>query len=117
MGCKGPQTHAACSTNHFNEVTDCWPIGAGTPCVGCTEKAVAFRVPIFALADIHGATPPETFPGVNTRTGSIGAAATGLAGLVAGAIGGAAWAASHRLPAGEEEAVAAKANSGKAGDE
>jgi len=116
MGCKGPQTHAACSTTHFNEVPDCWPIGAGTPCVGCTEKAVAFRIPIFQLANIYGATPPETFPGINSRIGSIGTAAAGMAGLVAGAIGGAAWAASKRLPESEHEAEDAKTTSGKAGD-
>ncbi len=117
MGCKGPETHAACSTTHFNEVPDCWPIGAGTPCVGCTEKTVAFRVPIFQLADIHGATPPETFPGINARIGSIGAAATGVAGLVAGAIGGAAWSASKRLPESEHDTEEAKDTSGKAGDQ
>jgi hydrogenase small subunit len=117
MGCKGPQTHAACSTNHFNEVPDCWPIGAGTPCVGCTEKAIAFRVPIFQLAEIHGATPPETFPGINARIGSVGAAAAGLAGLVAGAIGGAAWVGSHKLPGAAEANDDSKANSTKAGGE
>jgi hydrogenase small subunit len=112
MGCKGPQTHAACSTTHFNEVPDCWPIGAGTPCVGCTEKAIAFRVPIFQLADIHGATPPEAFPLVNTRIGSIGTAAAGLAGLVAGAIGGAAWVGSHKLPGKVEEEDKANTTAG-----
>ncbi len=116
MGCKGPQTHASCSTNHFNEIPDCWPIGAGTPCVGCTEKDVAFKVPIFALADIHGATPPEAFPLVNTRIGSIGAAGAGVAGLIAGAIGGAAFMASKKLPA-ESAADESKTKVGKAGGE
>jgi len=112
MGCKGPQTHAACSTNHFNEVPDCWPIGAGTPCVGCTEKAIAFRVPIFQLAEIHGATPPEAFPLVNTKIGSIGTAAAGLAGLVAGAIGGAAWVGAHKLPSTDDKPKSDAASSG-----
>ena len=119
MGCKGPVTHAACSTNHFNEVPDCWPIGAGTPCVGCTEKAVAFRIPIFDLADIHAATPPEAFPLINSKIGSVGAAATGVAGLVAGAIGGAAWMASKQLPKSAESQGSdeSKAKAGKAGGE
>ena len=52
LGCKGPVTHAPCSTRHFNEVVDCWPIGIGAPCVGCTEKDIAFTVPIFTTADI-----------------------------------------------------------------
>lgn len=119
MGCKGPVTHAACSTNHFNEVPDCWPIGAGTPCVGCTEKAVAFRIPIFELADIHAATPPEAFPLINSKIGSLGAAATGVAGLVAGAIGGAAFMASRQLPKSAEppSSEESKAKAGKAGGE
>ena len=31
-------THANCSTRHFGEVVDAWPIGIGHPCVGCTEQ-------------------------------------------------------------------------------
>jgi hydrogenase small subunit len=46
LGCKGPMTHANCSTLAFGEVVDCWPIGIGHPCVGCTEQAVAFRIPM-----------------------------------------------------------------------
>jgi hypothetical protein len=88
--------------------------------VGCTEKAIAFRKPIFALADIHGPTPPEALPLINTRVGSVGAAAAGLAGVVAGAIGGAAYMASKKLPASPEEAKGSgdsKAKAGKAGGE
>lgn len=36
LGCKGPVTHAGCATRQFNEVVDCWPIGTGAPCFGCT---------------------------------------------------------------------------------
>jgi hydrogenase small subunit len=98
LGCKGPATHAACSTRHFNEIPDCWPIGIGAPCVGCTEKAVAFRVPIFDTIEIHGATPPDALPLIHTPVGTVGAAAAGIAGVVAGAIGGAAWMAGKKLP-------------------
>jgi hydrogenase small subunit len=98
LGCKGPATHAACSTRHFNEIPDCWPIGIGAPCVGCTEKAVAFRVPIFQTIEIHGATPPDALPLIHTPVGTVGAAAAGIAGVVAGAIGGAAWMAGKKLP-------------------
>ena len=103
MGCKGPVTHAACSTRHFNEVPDVWPIGIGAPCVGCTEKDVAFRVPIFQTVDIHAATPPEALPLINTPIGSIGTVAAAMAGAIAGGIGGAALMASRRLPGGKEK--------------
>ena len=97
LGCKGPVTHAACSTNHFNEVPDVWPIGVGAPCVGCTEKSTAFRTPIFQTVDIHAVTPPEQYPRINTPVGNIGTAAAALAGAVVGTVGSAAYMASRRL--------------------
>src|SRR6476661_849908 len=43
LGCKGPVTHAACASRHFNETPGVWPIGTGTPCVGCTERESSGR--------------------------------------------------------------------------
>jgi len=103
MGCKGPATHAGCSTRHFNETPDVWPIGIGAPCVGCTEKAVAFRVPIFQTIDIHSVTPPDTYPLINARVGTIGAAAAAIAGAVAGGIGTAAWLSAQKLPSSTDQ--------------
>ncbi len=116
MGCKGPVTHAACSTRHFNEVPDVWPIGVGAPCVGCTEKDVAFRVPIFQTVDIHAATPPEALPLINTPIGSIGTVAAAMAGAIAGGIGGAALMASRRLPRGKDEVAGNDDAAGKPDD-
>jgi hydrogenase small subunit len=100
LGCKGPVTHAPCSTLHFNEIPDVWPIGIGAPCVGCTEKATAFRTPLFQTVDIHAVTPPDAFPGINMPVGSIGVAAAATLGVLAGAGGTAAAIASRRLPNG-----------------
>lgn len=36
MGCRGPDTHSNCYSVKWNDGTS-WPIGAGHPCVGCTE--------------------------------------------------------------------------------
>ncbi|MFN3533849.1 MAG: oxidoreductase, partial [Desulfatiglandales bacterium] len=36
MGCKGPDTYNNCPVVKFNEGTG-WPIGAGHPCIGCSE--------------------------------------------------------------------------------
>jgi [NiFe] hydrogenase small subunit len=36
MGCKGPDTHNNCPIIMFNDGTS-WPIGAGHPCIGCSE--------------------------------------------------------------------------------
>ncbi len=36
MGCKGPDTHNNCPIIMFNDGTN-WPVGAGHPCIGCSE--------------------------------------------------------------------------------
>ena len=98
MGCKGPDTHAGCSTRHFNEIPDVWPIGIGAPCIGCTEKSVAFRVPMFKVVQLHNpARPPETYAPINAPQGAISPVATGLAGLAAGALLGAGFVASRKF--------------------
>ena len=37
VGCKGPSTFSPCPITQWNLRTS-WPIGAGHPCLGCTEK-------------------------------------------------------------------------------
>ncbi|MES1259649.1 MAG: hydrogenase small subunit, partial [Gemmatimonadota bacterium] len=37
VGCKGPATFSPCPIIQWNEGTS-WPIGAGHPCLGCTER-------------------------------------------------------------------------------
>lgn len=98
MGCKGPETHAGCSTRHFNEMPDVWPIGIGAPCIGCTEKSIAFRVPMFQVVQIHTrATPPDTYAPIVVPQGRLSPLATGLAGLGAGALIGAGYVASRKF--------------------
>ncbi len=36
LGCKGPITYADCPTRRWNNGTN-WTIGAGSPCLGCTQ--------------------------------------------------------------------------------
>ena len=97
LGCKGPDTHAGCATRHFNEVVNAWPIGIGAPCVGCTEQHVAFRQPMFALAQIHRARPATTYPPVEAPQGVAHPVATGLVGLAVGAVAGATYVASKHF--------------------
>jgi hydrogenase small subunit len=100
LGCKGPVTHAPCSTRHFNETPDAWPIGIGAQCFGCTEKGVGFTMPLFAQVPIKFATPPATYPEVKAPSGSVSPLATGLVGLVAGGLiaGGAVAASRLKAP-------------------
>lgn len=37
VGCKGPAAFSPCPILQWNDHTD-WPIGAGHPCIGCTER-------------------------------------------------------------------------------
>jgi len=98
MGCKGPDTHAGCSTRHFNEIPDVWPIGIGAPCIGCTEKSIAFRVPMFQVVQIHTtAEPPTTYAPIVAPQGKVSPVASGLVGLAAGALAGAGYVASRKF--------------------
>ena len=109
LGCKGPVTHAACSWRNFNEVPNVWPIGIGAPCVGCTEKTVGFEVPTFQVIDLHSlpATAPDTYAPIYTAQGHISPIATGVAGLIGGALVGAGIAVSRKLGSEESKEEAA----------
>ncbi len=105
MGCKGPVTHASCSTRHFNEMPGVWPIGLGIPCLGCTEKNVVWKMGTVETVPIHLATPPDTYPPIYSGTGKIKTGAAVLVGAIAGAVGSASWVASQRFKSSEEAGV------------
>jgi hydrogenase small subunit len=102
LGCKGPVTHAACATRHFNEIADCWPIGAGIPCVGCTEKDVVWKLGTFETVPIHLATPPDNYPPIYSPIGGVSIGAAALVGAVAGGLGGATYVYSQRFESSQE---------------
>ncbi|MCK6550097.1 hydrogenase small subunit [Myxococcota bacterium] len=105
LGCKGPVTHASCSTRHFNEVEGVWPIGIGAPCIGCTEQETAFKTPLFDVVQLHRATPPSTYPPITSPQGVISPIATAIVGAGAGILVGAGYVASKKVPASEAEAA------------
>jgi hydrogenase small subunit len=102
LGCKGPSTHASCSVLHFCEVVDAWPIGLGHPCFGCTEQEIAFRVPMLKPAEIVRPTPPSTYAPISAPQGTVNPVATGLSGLVGGALLGAGFMAARKMSNGKE---------------
>ncbi len=81
LGCKGPETHANCATLHFGEIAGSWPIGVGHPCVGCTESHLGFKVGIHERL---------TLPGTDEDASGGWGLGLGAAGVVAGAVAGAA---------------------------
>lgn len=105
LGCKGPVTHAPCSTRHFNDVVDAWPIGIGAPCFGCTEKTVGYTIALAETAPIARPFGPDTYPSIYTEREGVSPVATGVAGVIAGAAAGAGYLASRKfddVKAGEE---------------
>lgn len=97
LGCKGPVTHASCSTRHFNEVVDAWPIGVGAPCFGCAEQFVGYTIPAFQTVPISQATPAVTYPTIENQKGVVQATATGVAGLAGGILVGAGYVAARKF--------------------
>jgi hydrogenase small subunit len=104
LGCKGPQTHAACSLLSFCEVPGAWPIGIGHPCIGCTEQGIGFAVPIHENLPIAQPTPPMAYPNVHPEHGAVGrsAIAVGVGAAIVGALAGAGVMATRKLSASEE---------------
>jgi len=97
VGCKGPVTYANCSVARFNDV-GAWPVGIGHPCVGCTEKGVAFFKPIREKVDVHKVTPPDTYAPVAPEEGKAPASGVALASATLGALIGGAAVAATKLP-------------------
>jgi len=73
MGCKGPSTFSPCPIVQWNMHTS-WPIGAGHPCIGCTEKNFFDRFTPFyhELPNVPGL-------GVEATAAKVGLGVAGLA--------------------------------------
>jgi hydrogenase small subunit len=97
LGCKGPVTHAPCSVRHFNDVVDAWPVGIGAPCFGCTEKGVGYTIALAETVPISRPFGPDTYPAVTAEHKPVSPLATGVAGVVGGAIVGAGYLASKKF--------------------
>lgn len=87
MGCKGPISSHNCSIVKYNDGTN-WPIGAGHPCIGCSEPDF-WDLATYTPIQLNEFLPPNTYPAVGEVEGEVtpeGAAVTaGAVGVVAGA--------------------------------
>lgn len=85
VGCRGPETFAPCPITQWNMHTD-WPIGAGHPCIGCTEPQFYDRFTPFyqVLPEIQVAGV-----GVEADATKVGLVALGLVGVGVAAHAGA----------------------------
>ncbi len=68
VGCKGPATFSPCPIVMWNSGTS-WPIGAGHPCIGCTERGFWDTMTPF-----YGRLPNVAGFGVERYADTIGAA-------------------------------------------
>ena len=108
MGCKGPSTFSPCPIFQWNLHTS-WPIGAGHPCIGCTEKDFYDRFTPF-----YRALPEVAGVGVEVTAEQIG---WGVVGATVAAVGVHAGATAIRRAAArkaesEEEPLAAFGDDG-----
>lgn len=85
VGCKGPATFSPCPIFMWNTGTS-WPIGAGHPCLGCTERHFWDTMTPF-----YGRLPDVAGFGVERYADTIGAAL---------AVGAAAGVAAHAIATG-----------------
>jgi hydrogenase small subunit len=84
LGCKGPVTNADCSHRKWNNGTN-WCIGSGSPCIGCVEPEFPYQGSMLARVNIHGVTPPDTYPPIYGKKDT--GVTTGLVGVTGAAIG------------------------------
>jgi len=93
VGCKGPAAFSPCPIFLWNSGTD-WPIGAGHPCIGCTERNFFDTMTPFyeRLPDVVGF-------GVERRVDTVGLAL---------AVGATAGVAAHAVATGVQRARARK---------
>jgi hydrogenase small subunit len=63
MGCKGPKSSHNCPIVRYNDGTS-WPIGAGHPCIGCSEPDF-WDQETYVPIKLDALAPPLTYPSVN----------------------------------------------------
>lgn len=88
VGCKGPETFSNCPSQRWNSKLN-WCIGAGAPCIGCTEPDFWDKhAPLYARQPgvrTQGIGIGDYTVGMDTAGAAIGVAT--LAGLAAHAVG------------------------------
>jgi hydrogenase small subunit len=89
VGCKGPATFSPCPIFQWNQGAG-WPIGAGHPCLGCTERHFWDQMTPF-----YGRLPDIAGFGVEDRVDLVGGALA--VGVTAGVAAHAAATYIHRL--------------------
>ncbi len=94
LGCKGPSTHADCSSRKWNSGVN-WCIGAGSPCIGCVEPGFPYQGALLNKVSADFAPGPAP-PIVAQRVDQMDRHIYGAVGLGVGAAVGLGVAAARR---------------------
>jgi hydrogenase small subunit len=84
MGCCGPVTAHNCPSVRWNDGVN-WPIGAGHPCIGCSEAAF-WDHPFYTPVGVKEFAPPATYAPIRQPTPAIPTNNAISTGVVGGAI-------------------------------
>jgi hydrogenase small subunit len=95
MGCKGPMSYHNCPTVRYNEGVN-WPIGAGHPCIGCSEPGF-WDIPTYVPIELARFTPPATYPVITPPQKEISPVGAAIAGGTLGIVAGAAGAFAYKM--------------------
>ncbi len=95
MGCKGPMSYHNCPTVRYNEGTN-WPIGAGHPCIGCSEPGF-WDISTYTPIKLQDYLPPTTYPVVGEAKSNVTPEGAAITGGVVGAVVGAGAAFGYNL--------------------
>jgi len=106
MGCKGPMSYHNCPAVRYNEGTN-WPIGAGHPCIGCSEPDF-WDVDTYSPILLQDYLPPETYPEVGEMEPELDRGSATVTGGVVGALVGAGAAFAYTSLTGRGKALVPK---------
>ena len=95
MGCKGPMSSHNCPTVRYNDGTN-WPIGAGHPCIGCSEPGF-WDMPTYVPIELVNFTPPRHIQPITPPQNEISPVGAAIAGGTLGVIAGAAGAFAYNM--------------------
>ncbi len=108
MGCKGPVSSHNCPAVRYNDGTN-WPIGAGHPCIGCSEPDF-WDMETYTPVKLETFSPPSAYPSVEKTSDGVTAQGAAVTGGVVGAVAGATLAFGYMIMTKRSEHLAPKIN-------
>jgi hypothetical protein len=112
LGCKGPETYANCSTQHFNEVPTPGRSASATPASAAPSRSSRSACRCTQTVDIERPRRPTPTRRSHAEQGVVSPLATGVAGVIGGAASAPAWMAPRRATADDGDRRASRGEGG-----